>query len=78
MYYNLIGVKEDVSGPDLSRMERPLTDDDVVGFGIHKDVKLRDVPIDYLVWMVENQAEYPRLQRSRRWVMVMAWIRSKG
>jgi hypothetical protein len=78
MYHKLIHIKENRDGPDMSRVERPLTDDDVVGFGIHKDKKLRDVPIYYLAWMVDNQIQYPRLQRSRRWVMVMAWIRSKG
>lgn len=63
--------------PNLKDAPVPLQDDDVVGFGQYKDIKLKDLPMDYLQWMVNNQNEYPRLQRTVRWTLVINWIRSK-
>lgn len=54
----------------------PLTDDDVVGFGTYRDTKLAAVPIEYFDWMVRHHLEYPRVQRSVRWILVIDYIRS--
>jgi uncharacterized protein (DUF3820 family) len=77
MWHKLIGVVEKRDTPDLSEAPTPLTDDDVLGFGQYADTKLKDVPITYLQWMVQNEIDYPRSQRSKRWITVMNWIKSK-
>jgi len=77
MWHKIIGVTEKRDTPDLSAVPTPLRDDDIVGFGQHADTQLKDVPIAYLEWMVQNEMDYPRVQRSPRWVLVMNWIKSK-
>lgn len=77
MWHKLILVKEKRETPDLSAAPSPLTDDDVVGFGQYENTKLRDVPVKYLEWMVQNELDYPRVRRSAKWIAVMNWIKSK-
>lgn len=77
MWYNIINVKENRETPDLSAAPSPLTDDDVLGFGQYADTKLKDVPLKHFEWMVQNELDYPRYQRSPKWISVMNWIKSK-
>ena len=78
LYTKIINnTQEDRSAPDLSSIPTPLTDDDKLGFGKYKSRKLRDVPIKHLAWMVQDTIDYPRLQRSQRWTLVIEWIKSK-
>lgn len=77
MWHKIINVVEKRDTPDLSAAPAPLTDDDTVGFGQYEDTKLRDVPIKYLQWMVQNEIDYPRSQRSPKWIAVMNWIKRK-
>lgn len=77
LYTNILNTQEDRSIPDLSSTLSPLTDDDVIGFGVHAARKLKDVPIKYLQWMVDDNIKYPRAHRSPRWTLVINWIKSK-
>mgnify|MGYP003536924813 FL=1 len=77
LYTKIINTQEDRSLPDLSSIPTPLTDDDNMGFGKYKDTKLKDVPIKHLAWMVQETTDYPRVQRSPRWTLVIEWIKSK-
>jgi hypothetical protein len=63
--------------PDLSSIHAPLTDDDLMGFGEHRDKKLKDVPLKYFTWMVDEINNYPRVRRSPRWIRVIDYIKSK-
>ncbi|MFZ1751440.1 MAG: hypothetical protein WAU01_14670 [Saprospiraceae bacterium] len=61
---------------DLSDLPPPLTESDLCGLGRYAHIPLSDVPIDFFEWMVRDQIQYPRVQRSTRWRMVMTYIRS--
>lgn len=76
-YTSIIRIQEDRSAPDLSSIPRALTDDDKIGFGPHKDKPLSEVPISFLQWMVQQMIEYPRVDRSLRWMQVIDYIKSK-
>jgi len=77
-YTSHIRTQEDRSLPDLSSIPAPLTDDDIIGFGTYRYMKLADVPVSFLEWMVDSMIEYPRVERSLRWMQVIDWIKSKG
>ena len=77
-YTSHIRVKEDRSTPDLSSIPTALTDDDVIGFGPHKDKKLSEVPISFIEWMVDQMTYYPRVDRSLRWMQVIDWLKKKA
>lgn len=77
-YSHIIHIKEDRSLPDLSSIPQALTDDDIIGFGPHKNKKLSEVPISFIAWMVDQMAQYPRVDRSLRWMQVIDWLKSKN
>jgi hypothetical protein len=55
----------------------PLTDNDPCGLGKHADTLIKDVPISYFEWMVQQEIDKPlTLHRSRQWQRVMAYIRT--
>lgn len=76
-YHEIINVKEDRSAPDLSHAADPLTDESVCGFGKYVGWKLKDIPIEYLEWMVSVQVAKPLWSGPKGWKEVMDWIRSK-
>ncbi|HMR88759.1 MAG TPA: hypothetical protein PKD51_11430 [Saprospiraceae bacterium] len=76
-YTSTIRTQEDRSLPNLSHLPSALTDDDVIGFGQFAEMKLSEVPIWFFTWMVKQQTEYPRVDRSARWCLVIEWIKSK-
>lgn len=77
-FQNHINTKStDTSIPDLSAALPPLTDECQIGFGPHRYMKLADVPVSFFEWMVTEQAHYPRVSRSQKWIRVMDWLRSK-
>lgn len=77
-YTSIINTKEDRSLPDLSSIPPALTDDDIIGFGQYSNIPLRDVPVRYFQWMVREMEDYPRVDRSLRWMQVIDWIKSKA
>ena len=77
LYTKIINTQEDRSLPDLSSIPTPLTDDDKIGFGPHKDKPLSEVPISFLQWMVQQMIDYPRVDRSLRWIQVIDYKKKK-
>jgi len=74
----LIHIHEpDTSMPDLSSAPAPLTDEDIIGFGPHRYMRLGDVPVSFFVWMVKEHNEYPRASRPPQWTRVIEWLRGK-
>lgn len=40
---------------------RLLTDNDLMPFGIYKDIKMANVPSEYLAWLYENDKSNPEV-----------------
>ncbi len=73
-----IRVQEDRSTPNLSSIPKPLTDDDIMGFGKYSNIPLKDVPVRHFEWMVKEMTDYPRVDRSLRWMQVIDWLKKKA
>lgn len=58
---------------------QPLTDDSIMPMGKYAGkLKMKDVPVDYMEWMVKETTDYPRVKRSSKWMAVIEWVKGKG
>lgn len=76
-YHQIIHIQEDRSLPDLSGAKAPITDESICRFGKWKGTAFKDIPIEYLEWMVDEQVAKPLWSGPEGWQDVMDWIRSK-
>ena len=56
----------------------PLTDECHMPIGKYKGTQMKDVPVEYYDWMVQEYIDAPRVYRGVGWLRVMEWIRNKG
>lgn len=55
----------------------PLTDDSRMPLGKYAGKLMKDVPVAYLEWMVTEMNNYPRVDRSKKWMAVIEWVKGK-
>jgi uncharacterized protein (DUF3820 family) len=70
--------REDIISEIKEKTLPPLTDDCLMPIGKHKGKMMKDVPVEYYAWMVQEYKDAPRVSRGTGWLMVMEWIKSKG
>jgi uncharacterized protein (DUF3820 family) len=65
--------------PDITSAPAPLTDECMMSYGKkYRGIKMKDVPVEYLEWMIKLKTDAPRVNHGVEHKRVMDYIKKKG